>query len=433
MATEGKRVYRPKFHYTPEKGWINDPNGLVFDGEKYHLFAQHYPDATKWGPMHWAHAVSDDMIHWQHLPIALYSDKLGMCFSGSACMTDGKIALMYTSHGDKERQSVAFTDDNVNFTPYAGNPVIDNPGLRDYRDPKMFPLPDGRFGVAVAAGDHVEFFASSDLKVWDKTGEFSDQARVTGIHECPDMFPMTAPDGSTIYCMIASMIVPEGGNRTQYVLGDFDGEKFVLTMPFAEREWIDAGWDNYAPVTFWGTEKPIVIGWASCWRYADRLPTGEYCGAMTFPREASLVNTDAGIRLSQKPLVDSITGAYAKTDILPGEHFRLRIKAESDFSVKLVNSAGENTVISLKDGEYVIDRSASGECGAATEILNECAVAKRARYMHGPVEMDILFDVSIMEAYSDNGTYAATTTVYPTIPYEKVIAEGCEIEIAPLI
>ena len=433
MATDGKRNYRPKFHYTPKKGWINDPNGLVFDGEKYHLFAQHYPEATKWGPMHWAHAVSDDMIHWQHLPIALYPDHLGMCFSGSACMKDGKVALMYTSHGDMERQSVAFSDDNIKFTPCAENPVIDNPGLRDYRDPKMFPRNDGRYGVAVAAGDHVEFFASDDLVKWEKTGEFSDQARVTGIHECPDMFPMTAPDGSTIYCMIASMIVPEGGNRTQYVLGDFDGEKFILTHPFPDKEWIDAGWDNYAPVTFWGADRPIVIGWASCWRYADRLPTGEYCGAMTFPREASLVDTRAGVRLAQKPLVDSITGEYKATDMLPGEHFRVRVKAAGNFSLKLVNSLGENTVISYKDGEYSIDRSASGECGDAAEILNECAVAKRARYTDGGIEMDILFDVSILEVYSDGGTYAATTTVYPTSPYERIVAEGCGFEIAPLM
>ena len=433
MATEGKRDYRPKFHYTPEKGWINDPNGLVFDGARYHLFAQHYPDDTKWGPMHWAHAVSDDMIHWEHLPIALYPDRLGMCFSGSACMKDGKIALMYTSHGDMERQSVAFSEDNVNFVPCAYNPVIENPGLRDYRDPKLFPNRHmNKYGVAVAAGDHVEFFASDDLINWGKTGEFSDQAHVTGIHECPDMFPLSAPDGTTVYVMLASMIVPEGGNRTQYVLGDFDGGKFVLTRPFEAREWIDAGWDDYAPVTFWGTETPIMIGWASCWRYADRLPTGKFCGAMTFPRALSLVETGAGLRLAQRPLVDGITGEYTKTDALPGESFRVRIKAAGDFRLRLVNSAGEELSIALADGEYVADRSRAGECGEATEILGECALARRARYASGPVEMDILFDVSVMEAFADGGSYASTTLAFPTAPYERLIAEGCQAEVAPL-
>ncbi len=434
MATDGKRDYRPKFHYTPEKGWINDPNGLVFDGEKYHLFAQHYPDDTKWGPMHWSHAVSTDMIHWQHMPIALYPDKLGMCFSGSACVKDGKVALMYTSHGDMERQSVAFSDDNVNFMPYAANPVIDNPGLRDYRDPKMFPNTfTGKYGVAVAAGNHVEFFASSDLISWEKTGEFSDQAHVSGIHECPDMFPLTAPDGSTVYCMIASMIVPEGGNRTQYVLGDFDGKTFSLTHPFCEREWLDAGWDNYAGVTFWGTENTVMMGWASCWRYAHKLPTGVFCGAMTFPRELSLAETKAGLRLAQKPLVNNITGEYVKTDKLPSETFRIRAKAEGDFSITLANSAGDKLTFSLKDGKYTVDRSLSGECGDAEEILTDCAAATRARYADGAAEIDILFDVSLLEVFADSGSYASTTAVFPTTPYEYIIAEGCEFEVAPLI
>lgn len=433
MATEGKRDYRPKFHYTPENGWINDPNGLVFDGEKYHLFAQHYPHDTKWGPMHWSHAISSDLIHWEHLPIALYPDPLGMCFSGSACMKDGKVALMYTSHGDSEQQSVAFSSDNVTFTPCADNPVIVNPGLRDYRDPKLFPNTFlNKFGVAVAAGDHVEFFASDDLVNWEKTGEFSDQAHVSGIHECPDMFPLTSPDGSTVYCMIASMIVPEGGNRTQYVLGDFDGKAFALTVPFEEREWLDAGWDNYAGVTYWGTDSRIMIGWASCWKYAHKLPTGAFCGAMTCARELSLMDTDAGLRLAQRPLMDDITGAYAHSDKLPSETFRIRLRAEGDFTLKLANSAGEELVISLSGNEYSIDRTNSGECGDAAELLTECGIASRKRYIGGAVEMDILFDVSLLEVFADGGSYASTTAVFPTVPYETVIASGCEFEIAPL-
>ena len=116
MAVRGARPYRPKFHYTPEKGWINDPNGLVCSGGLYHLFAQHNPDDTKWGPMHWAHAVSDDLLHWRHLPIALRPDGLGMCFSGSAALVDGRIGLIYTSHGAHEQQSVAFSEDGRTLT-----------------------------------------------------------------------------------------------------------------------------------------------------------------------------------------------------------------------------------------------------------------------------------------------------------------------------
>ena len=433
MATDGARAYRPRFHYTPEKGWINDPNGLLFDGKRYHLFAQHYPHDTKWGPMHWAHAVSDDMIHWRHLPIALYPDELGMCFSGSACLYKGRIALMYTSHGETERQSVAFTEDGIHFTPYAGNPVIPNPGLRDYRDPKLF-RNEARdcFGVAVAAGDHVEFFASRDLTNWEKTGEFSDQARVRGIHECPDVFPLTAPDGSTRHVMIASMIPPEGGNRTQYVLGSFDGDSYRITEPFAEPEWIDAGWDDYAAVTFWGISSPIMIGWASSWRYCDRLPTGDYAGVMTFPRALSLAETGIGLRLAQRPLADSVTGKFSATNRLPGESFRVRARADGDFSLTMKNGKGERLTVSLRDGLYSVDRRLSGECGGAPEILEQWGTASRKRYGSGKVEMDLLFDVCLLEAFADGGAYAATMSAFPTVPYEEIETAGCSVEVAAL-
>ncbi len=434
MATEGARTYRPQFHFTPEKGWINDPNGLLFDGEKYHIFAQYYPLATTPGPMHWAHATSHDLLHFHHLPIALYPDKNGVCFSGSACMIGDRIAVMYTSHGDVEAQSVAFSDDGVTFTPHPGNPVIPNPGYRDYRDPKLFwNSRKNQYGVAVAAGDHVEFFASENLIDWQKTGEFSDQARVTGIHECPDVFPLQAPDGSTVYAMIASMILPVGGNRTQYVLGDFDGDAFRLTRPFSAPEWIDAGPDDYAPVTFYGTPTPIVMGWASNWRYGDRLPTTDYAGALTFPRALSLTETKNGLRMAQKPLVDSITGAFQKTDRLPGESFRLKIRAEGDFRIRLTNAKGEEMSIACENGAFLMDRRKSGECGNADEILKEdFGIARRARDLDGAIEMDVLFDVCILEAFADGGTYAATMLAFPTMPYERVSAEHCQIEIALL-
>lgn len=434
MATKGARDYRPKFHYTVEKGWINDPNGLVFDGEKYHLFAQHYPEDTKWGPMHWAHAVSSDMLHWEHLPIALYPDRNGMCFSGSACMLDGKVALMYTSHGDVEAQSVAFTEDGVNFAPYEGNPVIKNPGEPDYRDPKMFWNEKyQKYGVAIAAGNHVEFFVSDDLKSWEKTGEFTDQEKVTGIHECPDVFPLTAPDGEIVHCMIASMISPYGGNRTQYVLGKFDGDKYDITHPFPAHEWVDAGWDNYAPVTYWGTDETVMIGWAANWKYADRLPTGEYAGCMTFPRKVTLKDTKVGLRIAQVPAIDAITGKFEKTDKLPGENFRIKVRAEGDFALTLENGKGEKLVIGLRDGEYFIDRRKAGECGAAEEISGDYGVARRERYMDGKVEMDITFDVSMLECYADEGTWAAAMAAFPTEPYTRIKAEGCEFEVAVLV
>jgi len=434
MSVKGRRDYRPRYHFTPETGWINDPNGLVFDGKQYHLFAQHNPRDTKWGPMHWLHAVSDDLLRWKHMPIALYPDGLGMCFSGSACVIDGKIALMYTSHGEHEQQSVAFSDADGNFIPYAGNPVIPNRVLKDYRDPKLFwNRQRNMYGAAVAAGEHVELFASKDLIRWERTGGFSDQARVTGIHECPDIFPMTAPNGETADVMIASMILPVGGNRTQYVLGRFDGSDYRITHPFEEPAWIDGGWDDYAPVTYWGTDERIAMGWAANWKYADRVPTGEYCGAMTLPRVLSLRDTAlGGLRLCQTPRIDGITGRYSAGG-LPDECFRMRVHADGDFAVTLKNGMGEKTVIGLQDGCFFIDRRESGECGEAWEMLTDYGVARQRRFERGATEMEIVLDVSVLEVFADGGSYAATMLLYPTSPYTDADGESCTIETAALL
>ena len=439
MAVRGARPYRPKFHYTPERGWINDPNGLVYSGGLYHLFAQHNPDDTKWGPMHWAHAVSDDLLHWRHLPIALRPDGLGMCFSGSAALVDGRIGLIYTSHGAHEQQSVAFSEDGVGFTPYAGNPVLPNDRLRDYRDPKVFwDAARVRYALAVAAGDHVDFYAGTDFVHWEKTGEFSDQARVAGIHECPDVFPLTAPDGSTVWVMIASMILPDlSGSRTQYVLGEYDGAAFRTTIPFAAPEWVDAGWNNYAPVTYYNAPEPTAIGWGTCWKYADRLPTGDYAGVMTLPRTLSLVDTPAGLRLAQRPArqLDGVTGAYAPIadgGALPGECFRLRVSADGPCALALTN--GQETLrVEQTETELVVDLRRAGEWGAAEELRDEAFGVLRARRLTGDFSFELVFDTCLAEVFADQGVRCATAPAFPTNPYTALRLTGAaRAEIAAL-
>ena len=430
MAVPGARAYRPRFHYTPDKGWINDPNGLIYDGRQYHLFAQHNPDDTKWGPMHWAHAVSDDLLRWQRLPLALEPDALGMCFSGSAAMVNGQICLMYTSHGAHEQQSVAFSEDGVRFVPWAGNPVIPNEAQRDYRDPKVFwDAARGRYAVAVAAGDHVEFFAGPDMVHWEKTGEFADQARVSGVHECPDVFPLTAPDGSVVWVMIASMILPERtGNRTQYVLGEYDGSAFRMTRPFDAPEWVDAGWCNYALVTFYGAPEPLAIGWANCWAFADRLPTGDYAGMMTLPRRLSLADTKRGLRLAQQPArtLDALTGPWhpaADGAPLNGECFRLRAHGSAPYALELTN--GEETLrVEQTETELIVDARRAGECGAADELRGERYGLLRAERLTEAQDLELVFDVCIAEVFADKGVRVATAPVFPTRPYTALRLEG---------
>ena len=275
MSTKALRNFRPDLHYTPKSGWINDPNGLVYAGGKYHLFAQYGPE-PQWGDIHWSHAVSSDLIHWQDLPLALAPDSLGMVFSGSAVYDNGNtsglgtggrapIVAMYTSHGCHEQQSLAVSQDGVSFTKYPGNPVIPNREKPDFRDPKVLRNPGGGWTVVLAAGDHVEFYASKDLISWRQTGSFGPGGNLSkGVWECPDLFPLTL-GGREVWVLIVSMgACPENlGSRTQYFLGNFDGETFTSDGSFTKPEFIDSGFDNYAGVTFFGTEERILVGWAA--------------------------------------------------------------------------------------------------------------------------------------------------------------------------
>lgn len=201
-----KRDYRPKIHFSPEKGWMNDPNGMVYVDGEYHFFYQKYPYDTSWGPMHWGHATSRDLIHWEHQPIALYPDELGFIFSGSAVYDtqnsseygtneNPPIIAIYTSHHKDglEQQSIAYSNDKGrHFEKSYLNPVIKNPGISDFRDPKAFWNPVRRcWSLVLAAQDRVFFYASQNMKNWEKTGEFGPEGNhAKGVWECPDLFPI---------------------------------------------------------------------------------------------------------------------------------------------------------------------------------------------------------------------------------------------------
>ena len=178
--------FRPAYHYTPAQGWMNDPNGLIYLNGEYHLFFQYNPDATVWGPMHWGHATSADLVNWQRLPVALAPDKLGSIFSGSAVVDRGNtagfgaqalVAVFTHEQGGAQRQSLAFsTDEGRTWTMYSGNPVLAAPGnLKDFRDPKVFWYGDGAAGhwvMVLAAGNTILFYTSPDLKAWSPAGSF---------------------------------------------------------------------------------------------------------------------------------------------------------------------------------------------------------------------------------------------------------------------
>ncbi len=254
-----REPYRPQFHFTPERNWMNDPNGMVyFDGE-WHLFYQYNPHGDRWGHMSWGHAVSRDLVHWEHLSLALAEEDGIMIFSGSAVVdwknTTGfgsqdkpPLVAIYTGHRDgRQDQRLAFSNDRGRtWTKFTGNPVLDLK-MADFRDPKVFwheATSRWVMTVALATEKKVHFYTSPDLKQWKYVGEFGPAGSVDGLWECPDLFPLPVEGGGARWVLIVNINPggPAGGSGCQYFVGDFDGTKFTPDpLPAALAEFVPEG------------------------------------------------------------------------------------------------------------------------------------------------------------------------------------------------
>ena len=304
------KEYRPKFHFTPAKNWMNDPNGLVWHKGEYHLFFQHNPFGREWGHMSWGHAVSKDLLHWEELPVAIPEEESGAIFSGSAVSIGDEIVAIYTRDKDKRQtQCIAVSKDNGGtFTKFEGNPVLDL-NMEHFRDPKVFAYKDHWIMALVKAEEHlVCFYSSTDLKQWTALSEFGKVGATGGQWECPDFFPLSI-DGEEIWVLIVSL--SPGGIKntsgTQYFIGDFDGKTFSPRYSTTEPRWLDYGSHNYAGVTFNNepNNKRIFMGWLSSWQKKAHAETS-WVGAMTIPRELGLTKVEGEIVLTQQPICDAM-------------------------------------------------------------------------------------------------------------------------------
>lgn len=253
-----REPFRPQFHFTPERNWMNDPNGMVFYDGEWHLFYQYNPHGDRWGHMSWGHAASRDLVHWEHLPVALAEDEV-MIFSGSAVVdwknTSGfgkneqpPLVAIYTGHRDgRQDQRLAYSNDRGRtWTKFAGNPVLDLK-MADFRDPKVF-WHEGTarwiMTVALPAEKKVHFYASPDLKAWKYVGEFGPAGATSGAWECPDLFPLPIEGGGAKWVLIVNINPggPAGGSGCQYFVGEFDGAKFTQeALPPAMAEFVPEG------------------------------------------------------------------------------------------------------------------------------------------------------------------------------------------------
>ena len=283
-----------QFHFEPETGWINDPNGLIFFRGQYHAFYQYNPYEPKWGTMHWGHAVSEDLLHWQTLPIALTPDRPyengGGCFSGSAVKKDGRLYLFYTADSKElgQTQCMAWSDDGVHFTKYEGNPILKNyppEGCREFRDPKVllwqgnYYMVVGSKGVSKYRGHGEErgrvlLYTSADLLKWKYVGLLYECRDYDDTVECPDLFPL---EDRFVLCY--SMMHREGRAAVRYVPGDFDGRRFYPTCEISP----EAGPQYYAPQSFAAADgRRLQLAWTRSPRPEDETV---HAGAFTIPRE----------------------------------------------------------------------------------------------------------------------------------------------------
>lgn len=458
--------YRPQFHFTPEKGWMNDPNGLVtYDGE-YHLFYQYLPETIDHhGAKHWGHAVSPDLVHWEHLPIALYPDQLGAIWSGSAVVDwnnssglqtgDEKVlmAIFTQEHKGHQQQGIAYSNDRGrNWIMYPDNPVIPNPGIQDFRDPKVFWHDESnRWVMVIATSDRVMIYTSPDLRRWTYASEFGElEGAHGGVWECPDLFELPVDHNveNKRWVMLVSIGdgSPNGGSGTQYFVGDFDGTRFINSNPHTTTLWLDYGRDNYAGITFSDVPEQdgrrIFLGWMSNWRYAEDIPTSPWRGTMTIPRELVLKTTQSKkVRLASIPVIEllalrgkslkvedraiSETMGLTIADCLTNGAFEVLVEYEpgtaSEFGLVVGNTNGEKTTVGYEalTQRLFVDRRDSG-----VTDFNPDFAGFRHEVMGIPesnrMRLDIFVDRSSIEVLANDGSVSITDLVFPRSPYNRL-------------
>jgi sucrose-6-phosphate hydrolase SacC (GH32 family) len=355
--------WRPQFHFTPQTNWMNDPNGLVFYEGEYHLFYQFNPFGKTWGHMSWGHAVSRDLVHWEHLPIALREENNVMIFSGSAVVDwkntsgfgrDGKpplVAIYTGNHTDRPHQDqrLAYSNDRGRtWTQYVGNPVLDI-GERDFRDPKVFwhePTKRWVMVITLCTPRQVQFYASPDLKQWTHLSDFGPAGAVGAWWECPDFFPLVVDGKSRMekwVLIVNGGGLPNGGPGCQYFIGDFDGTTFTLdpTYPQAQPEFVPNG---------------MILADFEGGSYGDWTATGDAFGSA--PAKGTLPNQQAVAGFRGQGLVNTFRNGDAATGTLTSPEFTI-----SDRHLSFLIGGGRHPGVCalnlLVDGAVV--RTATGD------------------------------------------------------------------------
>ena len=451
--TGNREKFRPTYHFSPLYGWMNDPNGMVYKDGEYHLFYQHNPYGSKWGNMHWGHAISKDLINWEHRPDAITPDALGTIFSGSAVVdTDntagfgaGAIVAIYTQNSDRQVQSIAYSTDNGrSFTKYENNPVLTS-DARDFRDPKVFWHKETqRWIMLLAVGQEMQIFSSSNLKDWAFESSFGEgQGAHGGVWECPDLFELPV-DGTNEkkWVLLCNLNPggPFGGSATQYFVGTFNGKEFVNESP-SKTKWMDWGKDHYATVTWSDApdNRRIAIAWMSNWQYANDVPTFQYRSPNSVPRDLSLFTVDGETYLQSAPSPEllklrdiskkrsfKVNGTRTIKDMIAGNEgaYEIELTIENQHAdvigLRLYNDKGEEVDMqyNMTEKKFSMDRRKSGEVGFNENfpMLTWTTIESGK----DELKLRLFVDKSSVEAFGDGGRFVMTNQVFPSEPYTHI-------------
>lgn len=435
--TTNREQYRPLYHHTPAYGWMNDPNGMFFKDGVWHLYFQHNPYGSQWENMTWGHSTSTDLIHWTFQGDPIQPDAWGAIFSGSSVVDknntagfgENAIVALYTSAGENQTQSMAYSTDNgKTFTKYDGNPIITS-NVPDFRDPHMFWNEDiKKWNMILAAGQQMNIYSSDNLKDWKFESSFgAEYGSHGGVWECPDLMKMKVRGTDKEKWMLVCNInpgCPFGGSATQYFVGDFDGHKFTCESKPEVTKWMDYGKDHYATVTFDNAPngRHVALAWMSNWQYANQVPTMQYRSANSIPRDLGLFEYKGNTYCSVTPSEEITAARSKKPSKSLSEACEMVVNLKGDATITLSNSKGEKVVMTYKakDETFSMDRTLSGK----TDFSSDFAAITTAPVYGKMNKLRIFIDKSSIEVFDNDGKMAMTNLVFPTRPYDKVTIKG---------
>ncbi len=463
--------HRPRFHFSAQKNWINDPNGLIWHQGEYHLFFQYNPYGDQWGHMSWGHAVSTDLLAWTELPVAIPEDERVSIYSGSVVSDtlnssgfgsadQPPLVAIYTGclrvpEGGQSQELAYSLDRGRTWTKYAHNPVLTAP-VKDFRDPKVFwHAGTQRWVMAVVLPDarKAQFYGSADLKAWALLSEFEAPFEGQGIWECPDLLrvPMACTplqptvEGEFVWLFKVDVFGghPSGGTGARVFSGTFDGTRYTAD-PQPEPLWADLGADFYAALSWADVpgadeavpRRALWLAWMNCHRYAKHLPTSPWRGAMSVPRELGWVRTEQGGRLLQRPVpeLQRLRGPVQRrpavvlrdqvVDLLPAGADGSALDIEFDIlgctsgrcGLRLRVGPGEYTEVGYDadSGAVYVDRSRSGYLPPDDPLYarrHEAPVAAPSGAR--PLFLRILLDACLLEVFANDGLAVISEQIFP--------------------